>query len=367
MADDRNWREIDLDILRENLLALKSVVPEGVRLLAVVKADAYGHGAVQVSEMALRTGVSWLAVAAVEEGVALRRAGIEAPILVLGAAAESSAWKGVVQGLTQTVCTPEMVELVGKAARETAVPATVHLKLDTGMGRIGCRSPEEIRAVLEALEAWPEVKLTGVYTHFADADGVAEDYTMAQFKLFREWTAALPPDVLRHCANSAAITRYPEMAMDMVRAGISLYGCPPVETNLNLRPAMNWKAEITHVKTVAAGEAVSYGCTWRAPDVRRIATVACGYGDGYHRAASNRAQVLIHGRRCPVVGRVCMDQLMADVTGLDGVKAGDTATLMGRDGDGFISPDELAGWCGTISYELLLSAPPRVHRRWRRE
>jgi alanine racemase len=209
------------------------------------------------------------------------------------------------------------------------------------------------------------VELTGVFTHLSDADGDDPAYTRMQLERFRALSALLPGTVLRHCANSAAIHRLmPGAAFDMVRMGISLYGYPPVETDCDLRPAMRWVAPVTFVKEVQAGDAISYGRTWTAPEPRRIATVACGYGDGYHRRMSGRSQVLLHGQRAPVVGRICMDQMMVDVTASPGVKAGDLATLMGRDGTDFLSAEELAAWGETISYEVLLSGTGRVRRLW---
>ena len=233
------------------------------------------------------------------------------------------------------------------------------------MGRIGARSPAEIAAVLRALEQAPHVHLTGAYTHFADADGDDPAYTREQLRRFREWTGLLPWGITRHCANSAAILRLmPEAAFDMVRMGISLYGAPPVPTQEEFRPAMRWTAVVTHVKEIAPGECVSYGCVFRAERPTRVATVACGYGDGYHRAATGKAQVLLHGRRVPVIGRICMDQMMIDVTEEPPVRPGDRVTLLGRDGAEVITADELALWAGTISYEVLLAATGRVDREW---
>lgn len=357
-------RTVDLSALRENVRLLKAPLPRGTMLLAVVKADAYGHGMVEVARNALHAGAEWLAVARVDEGVRLRRAGVEAPVLVLGASAERETAEGVAAGLTLTVCTPEAVRTVQRCAAQAGRTGLVHLKLDTGMGRIGARDETEVQAVLDALAQCPDVRLTGVFTHFADADGDAQDYTRMQLERFRQLTALLPAGIIRHCANSAAIHRYPEAAMDMVRAGISMYGCPPVKTDMPLRPLMDWRTAVTHVKRVQPGEKVSYGCTFTADRPMTLATIACGYGDGYHRAGSGRAEVIIRGRRVPVVGRICMDQMMADVTGVEDVAPGDEAILIGREGDAVITADELASWSGTISYEVLLAATERVHRRW---
>ncbi len=357
-------KKIDLSALRANVEMIRRTLPAGTKLLAVVKADAYGHGIVPVAKNALAAGADFLAVARTDEGLVLRKAGVEAPILVLGASSDQEIGDGVQFGLTLTVSGPRMVQAVQRWAEQTGKAGCVHLKIDTGMGRIGVRTEEEVKAVLEMLKICPDVKLTGAFTHFADADGDTEDYTSMQLSRFRELTALLPAGIIRHCANSAAIHRYPEAAVDMVRAGISMYGYPPVQTELPLRPVMAWETAVTHVKSVAPGDKISYGCTFTAPRAMKLATIACGYGDGYHRFASGKAEVLIHGQRCPVVGRICMDQMMADVSALENVRPGDEVILIGeRDGQ-TITAEDLAAWCGTISYEVLLAATERVHRLW---
>ncbi len=357
-------RTIDLAVLRDNLRMIRERLPAHTMLMAVVKADAYGHGILQTARNALHAGADWLAVARTDEGAVLRQAGITAPILVLGASSDAEIRDGVRYGLTLAVTALHMVETAQHVAEQEGRQALVHLKLDTGMGRIGVRTAEEVRAMLRTLEACPMVLLTGVFTHFADADGENDAYTRMQLARFNELTALLPSGIIRHCANSAAIHRFPEAAMDMVRAGISMYGYPPVKTDMPLRPVMDWRTAVTYVKTIQPGDAVSYGCTFTADHPMTLATVACGYGDGYHRCASGRAEVLIHGRRCPVVGRICMDQMMADVTGLKNVVPGDEAVLIGRSGEECISAEELGAWSNTISYEVLLAATERVHRRW---
>ena len=358
-------REIDLQAIRGNVRLIRSAVPEKTRLMAVVKADAYGHGAVQVAKAALEAGASFLAVASVEEGLQLRAAGFTAPILVLGLVNELSAEKAAFSELTLSVCTPEGIAACEHAAEKAGRMLYVHLCLDTGMGRIGARDEAELRAVLDALdEAWM-VHLTGAFTHFADADGDDMTFTLEQLERFRALTALLPDKLLLHCANSAAIHRLmPEAAFGMVRMGISLYGYPPVACDLPLQPCMRWTTEITHVKEILPGDTVSYGRTVEAETPLRVATVACGYGDGYHRAASGKAEVLIRGKRARILGRICMDQMMADVTGIPGVCPGDTVTLLGRDGGECITAEDIARWAGTISYEVLLAGTGRVHRVW---
>ena len=272
--------------------------------------------------------------------------------------------KGVEAGLIQTVCSPDMVRMCESAATETGKQTEVHLKIDTGMGRIGIRTEKEKEQVMKTLRECPHVKLGGAFTHFADADGGedGERYTEQQFRRFLELTDGLPEDVIRHCCNSAAIHRHPEMHLDMVRAGISLYGYPPVKTNMKLEPCMTWTATVSYVKELAPGSFVSYGRTWQANRTIRAATVTCGYGDGYHRSASGKACVLIHGKRAGVIGRICMDQMVADVTDIPDVKPGDEVILIGREGHEQITAEDLAKWSGTISYEILLSVGSRVKK-----
>lgn len=361
----RNRRVIRTDLIRENMRRIRNAVDPNVKVLAVVKADGYGHGATETARAALEGGAEMLAVASVAEGAALREHGIQAPVLVLGAVTAEDVREGADQSLIQTVCSPEMVMLCEKAACDLGKTAEVHLKIDTGMGRIGVRTDAEMKAVTDALRHSPHVKMTGVFTHFSDADDGEEGmkYTETQFRRFTELTCGLPADILRHCANSAAIHRRPDYAMNMVRAGISLYGYPPVpERDLKLEPCMRWTAKISYVKELPAGEYISYGRTYRTEKTIRAATVTCGYADGYHRNASGKAEVLIHGKRAPVLGRICMDQMVADVTDIPEAAPEDEVVLIGRDGGESITAEDIAAWSGTISYEILLSVGSRVER-----
>ena len=352
--------QVDLGAVAWNTEVLRRSIAPVRHMMAVVKANAYGHGMVPVANTALRHGADWLGVAIPEEGETLRNAGIDAPILVLGAVNAQGAMASVRFGLTQAVFDPERVRLLEEAAKAQGRTARVHVKCDTGMGRIGVRTEKELRAVLEAIENSPHVKLTGAFTHFADADGADDVYSRRQIEAFERFRALLPQDILFHAAASAAGCRYPQARYDLVRQGISLYGCPPVEECPEVRPALSWHTEVVYVKTIGPGDCVSYGCTFKAGRETRVATLPVGYGDGYHRALSGRAQVLIGGKRCPVIGRVCMDQIMADVTDLPDCAIGAPAVLLGRQGAEEITADELASWAGTISYEMLLSATARV-------
>lgn len=361
----RNRRIIRTDFLRDNMKRIRSAVNAGAKVMAVVKADGYGHGGPEAARAALEGGAEYLAVASVAEGITLRRSGITAPILVLGAVTEEDVGKGVKNGLIQTVCSEEMVRLCESASGSLKKQTEVHLKIDTGMGRIGVRNEEEKKNVLEAISNAPHIRLTGVYTHFADADdGISGiEYTEMQYKRFLHLTEDLPKNVLRHCANSAIIHRRPEFAMDMVRAGISFYGYPPVaEQNLGLKPCMRWTAKISYIKEMPAGEYISYGRTYCTSRETRVATITCGYADGYHRLAGKKAEVLIHGKRAKIIGRICMDQMMADVTGIPEAAPEDEVVLIGQDGSEVITAEDIAAWSDTISYEILLSVGSRVER-----
>ena len=341
---------------------IRNAVPKPVKVLAVVKADGYGHGAVETARAAIAGGANMLAVAAVCEGAQLREAGITQPILVLGAVTASDVSDGIRYNLIQTVCSTEMVKLCEKEAAEQNKQTEVHLKIDTGMGRIGVRHETERDQILQALNSCHYVLLTGVFTHFSDADGDEDGirYTYGQYQRFMNMIEPLPKGIIRHCCNSAAIHRFPEMALDMVRAGISLYGYPPVPDTLGLVPCMTWKAVISFVKELDKGAYVSYGRKFKSEQPMRTATVACGYADGYHRACWEKGYVLIHGQKAKILGRVCMDQLVADISGIENVMPGDEAVLMGESGNERITAEDLASWAGTISYEILCSSAGRV-------
>ena len=354
--------QVDLNAIAENTALLRAAIAPAPHMMAVVKANAYGHGLVPVAQTALKNGADWLGVAIPEEGETLRQAGVEAPILVLGAVNERGAEASVRCRLTQTVFDRERVRLLQSAAERLDMTVDVHVKCDTGMGRIGVRTREELLSVLDEIAACPRVRLTGAFTHFADADGESDEYSQRQLQRFEAFRALLPPDILFHAAASAAGIKYPQARYQMVRQGISLYGCAPVKGAPLVRPALSWHTEIAYIKTVPAGECISYGCTFQTERETRVATIPVGYGDGYHRALSGKAFLLIGGHRCPVIGRVCMDLIMADVTDVPEKDCflGAPVVLLGRQGSEEISADELASWAGTISYEMLLAATARV-------
>lgn len=363
----QNRVTIDMDAIRNNYRILKENIPAHVGVMPVIKANAYGHGMLETAQALSREGVRQFAVALPEEGIELRLGGIEGEILVLGAAMPAAMEDAVRYDLSQTVFTVEMIEKLEAEAQRQGKPALVHIKLDTGMNRIGLRTEEEAREIARALKNAPHVLAKGIYTHFADADNPCADgsmnaFTHQQLERFRTLRAFFDASIPSHVANSAMSLLAPEAYFDMIREGISLYGYPPVKTNLSFRPALSWTTEVVYVKEIEAGETIGYGRSFTAPRRMRIATVAVGYGDGYHRVCSNRAQMLVRGRRANVVGRVCMDQTMLDVTDIPEVTVGDEVVILGEQGKERIDAEELAGWAETISYEVLLAITQRVPR-----
>jgi len=362
------WAEIDLAAIAHNVREIKRLLKPGTQMMAVVKADAYGHGALPVARVALASGAERLAVAILNEALALREGGIRAPILILGYTPPEQAELLVRNEITQTVFTLDMARAVSQAAVKLGKTARVHLKIDTGMSRIGV-TPREAPDFAAAVAALPGLEVEGVFTHMAAADEADKTYTRRQFALFQEAVEGMAARgvqvALKHVANSPTTLDLAEMHLDMVRPGIILYGLWPsteVRREIELRPAMQLKAKVAYVKEVPADTSVSYGrkFTTTAPTV--IATLPIGYADGWSRLLSNRAEVLIHGRRAPVIGRVCMDQCMVDVTGIPGVQVGDEAVLFGRQGDQFLPVEEVAAKMGTINYEMVCLISKRVPR-----
>ena len=373
---------VHLDAIRDNLAAIRVRVGPDRGVLMAIKADGYGHGAVPIARMVERERVAdRFGVATVPEGIALRRAGIGLPILKLSPAFPQEAPAAVAHRLDLTVVDADTAYAVEAAAAAQARTATVHLKVDTGMRRIGCE-PDQAAPLARLIEEdCPHLRLEAIFTHLPVSDTPAQDaFTAAQIAAFadvrRSVEAFLGRPVLAHAANSGAVLAHPAAWFDLVRPGIMVYGSypdPDVPRTVPLRPALTWETRVSFVKPIAAGETVGYGRTWTAPADTRIATLPVGYGDGYNRHLSNRGHVLIGGRRYPVVGRVCMDQLMVDVgsaasdaAGAPGsdVAVGDRAVLLGRDGDEEISASDLAATLGTISYEVTCAIAARVPRRY---
>jgi alanine racemase len=357
--------EVSLAALRENCRQARALVAPGVDVLAVVKADAYGHGAVQAARAFLDAGAAGLGVSMVSEGVELRRSGIKAPVVVLGGVFPGEEATTVAHGLAAAVWTLDAGRALAAAARAAGRTASVHLKVNSGMARLGCE-PGDVRALGEALAAELHLRLDGVFSHFASADAVETASARAQRDRFAAAVEALatagirPPHV--HLANSAAVLAEPAAHFTMVRPGLMLYGyapAPHLAARATLRPAMRVRTAVAQTRRVAAGTPIGYGGTWVAGRDAVIATLPLGYADGYHRTASNRGAMVVRGRRVPIAGRICMDHVMLDVSDLPDVAAGEPVTAFGPHA---ITADEVADWCDTIAYEVLTSIGKRVPR-----
>lgn len=371
----RTWAEINLDAIQHNFRTIAASLAEGCRAMAIVKADAYGHGAGYVSRALRAAGADWFGVSNLDEALQIRKAGISESILILGYTPPKEAARLAAFGITQTVFDREYGEELSRAAAAAGVKVRIHVKLDTGMSRIGflCQKEDELAAMADKVAAvcrLPGLIPEGVFTHFASADEEGgEAFTRLQFSLFRQAIGELEARgvhfVLRHCCNSAATMLYPEMHMDLVRPGLILYGLLPaswLDGRLPLQPAMELKTVVSMVKTVPAGSVVSYGRTYTAESATMLATVPIGYADGYPRCFSNRAEMLVNGRRVPVAGRVCMDQCMLDVSNIADVREGMVVTVFGRDGEASLPVEEFAALSGTINYESICLIGKRVPR-----
>ena len=371
----RTWAEISLDNLEHNYHALRAHIPQGCKFLGVIKADAYGHGAVPVSGTLSELGCEYLAVSNLEEAVQLRRGGIRTPVLILGYTPPEYADTMVFMDLTQEIHSMDYARALEERLRGTNYILNVHLKLDTGMGRIGflAYGGHSELAQLRAFSQLTHLRAEGVFTHFSAADSrLADDeaYTETQYARFQAALAELEgygiQPALRHCANSAVTILHPEYSLDMVRGGIALYGCAPDRDCaglLDLRPVMTLRTTIAQIRDVAAGTPLSYGRTFTAPRDLRMAVLPVGYADGLSRSLSGRARFRLHGADVPVIGRICMDMCMVDITNVPQAKVGDELTLFGYDEDGQCVPVErLAEASGTISYEILCTLSKRIAR-----
>ncbi len=364
------WAEVDLSAIASNMKQLRRAAAPGARIMGVVKANAYGHGAVPVSNAVLRNGADYLGVAILDEARELRQAGITAPILILGYTPCEQAEEAVNLDITQTVYSGEGAHAISQAAVKLKKQAKIHIKVDTGMGRLGFPADESSIAEIIKAAALPGIAVEGIMTHFSVADTADKEYTYHQYALFSEVISQLRnrgfPDVIKHAANSAALIDLPGVHLDMVRAGISVYGLYPSQEvqkgNLDLKPALSLKARVAYVKTVPADTSISYGRTFVTKGETRIATIPVGYADGYSRLLSNKAHALAYGVRVPVIGIVCMDQLIIDISEVPEVRVGDTVTLIGREGEQSVTADELADLIGTINYEIVCMISSRIPR-----
>jgi alanine racemase len=362
------YASIDLAALVHNLSQIRARLSHGCSIMAVVKANAYGHGAIDISRALVSAGVTRLAVASVEEGLALREDGINAEILVLVDLFDKHILELVAYRLTPVITDQRLLPALARAAEAINQPFPIHIKVDTGMGRLGF-SPSELAALFNALPGWKSLRIEGFMSHLADSDGDDSSHTEQQLKSFRglleqlEQRGITVPFV--HVANSAAIVRYPQSHFSLVRPGIMLYGyhtLPDSVPSPELQPVLSLRSTIMQLRTIKPGEAVSYNRTFVAKRPSHIAVLPIGYADGYNRQLSNKGFVLVGGKRAPIVGLICMDMTMVDVTGIPSVHVGDGVTLIGREGQDAIWADEIAGWSGTIPYETLCAIGPRIPR-----
>ncbi|MDE7348253.1 MAG: alanine racemase [Clostridia bacterium] len=356
---------MDVGALRHNIRIARDRVGKDVKIMCLVKADAYGHGAVAVAKYC-RDLLDYLGVATIDEGIELRQNGVDLPILVVGDVAKSRYEDAIDCDIEMTVHSLECAHTLNDFCKTVGKRAKVHIAVDTGMGRIGFL-PCEVNEAIKAC-AFDNLEIKGVFTHFAKADEVDKSYTYEQKRAFDAFVEGMKKEGaqvgLRHVANSASILDVEHCNCDMVRMGIMTYGLSPSSAVRGdaLRPAMSWYSHIIHVKTLPKGCGVSYGGEYITSKDTVVATVAVGYGDGYPRALSGRSHVLVNGQRAPVIGRICMDQMMIDVTHIESAKVGDLVTLMGRQGSQIISAEELAELAGTINYEIVCGIAPRAPR-----
>lgn len=367
----RVYAEINLDAIVKNVDNLMALTKENTGALAVVKADGYGHGDVAVAK-AVAQKVTGYAVATLDEAVNLRENGVKKPILVLGYVDPYEFDILVSYEITATVFDVETAQLLADAARVQKKQAHCHIKVDTGMRRIGLEPNENGIAIVKQITALKELSADGIFTHFAASDETDKTSAEHQFKLFTDFTGRLEKEGIhftyRHCANSAAAIDMPQVDLDMVRLGIAMYGMYPSDEvkkeKVELFPALDLKSHVTMVKEIPAGEKVSYGGTFTTTRTTKLATVSVGYGDGYPRALSSKGYVLVRGQKAPIVGRVCMDQMMVDVTDIENVTRADIVTLIGKDGDAEITVEEIAALAGTFNYEFVCDLGKRIPRSY---
>ncbi len=366
----RTYAVIHLDAIRRNIDNAVKRIGSGVKIMAIVKANAYGHGAVPVAR-AIKDKVYGFAVATVKEALELRRQGIDNHILVLGYVCREEYEVVIRNGVTFALLTSEMANDISDCAQKLNMTARCHIKVNTGMNRIGFPVNEDSMREIEQIHELPGLYLEGIFMHFATADEADKEFSRAQFGLFMEMVNELSKRGvnfdIKHCCNSAGIIDLSEYALDMVREGIMLYGLKPsleVDASMEYSPALELKSHVIFVKELPAGEGVSYGRTYITEAPTKVATVAIGYADGYPRSLSSKGSVLIRGKRAPIIGRICMDQMMVDVTGIDGVAVEDIVTLIGKDGGEYISVEELSELSGRFNYEFVCDLSERVERKY---
>jgi len=366
---------VHLDNIRFNLEGIRQAVGPDRKILIAVKANAYGHGAVEVSRMAEQIGINWLGIATVPEGIELRQAGIHIPILKFSPAFNEEMQAAVENNITLAVCERNNIQALQEAARTLNKTAIVHLKVDTGMGRIGVTPAEAPHLAAFIEQACPNLHLQGIFTHLPISDAGDNSFTHKQIATFKKTIESVEKAICRkleisHCSNSGAVLAYPEGWLDMVRPGIMVYGFYPdklTPRTIALKPGLSFLTRVSFIKKVAKGTSIGYGRTWIAPEDTTIATIPAGYADGFNRLWSNRGRVLIKGQSFPVVGRVCMDQSMVDLGPETEVKVGDEVVLIGRSGNEEITCDEWAEKLNTITYEVTCQINSRVERYYNLE
>ncbi len=367
----RVFARIDLDAISYNMEQTRKRIGNDAKIIAVIKMDGYGHGSVPIARMFEEKDFIWgYATASIEEAVILRKAGIQKPILVLGCIFPDQYETMLNYEIRATIYDIEGAKMISEAAKKMNKTAYFHIKIDTGMGRLGFLPGEESADTILEISQLPNVKIEGMFTHFARADEEDKTYTYNQHDKFIGMKKAMEERKVRieyyHCDNSAGIIDFPEMKHDLVRSGISTYGLYPSEEvekkHLNLKPALELRSHVTYVKEVEPGTAISYGGTFVAEKKMKVATIPVGYGDGYPRGLSNQADVLIHGKRARILGRVCMDQFMVDVTDIPDVTFMDEVVLVGRDGQEYIPVEELSAICGRFNYEFICCLGRRIPR-----
>lgn len=372
----RVYAKIDLDAIAYNMEQMKQNIRPETKVMAVIKADGYGHVAVQIAEMMERWNYIWgFAVATLDEAVVLRTEGIQKPILVLGCVFPDQYMEMLKHEIRMNIYTEEMAESISRMAAREGKTAYMHIKLDTGMSRLGFGINEQSAETIKRISKMPNVNMEGIFTHFTKADEKDKSFTKKQIQEFVWMTERLKEKNVRftyeHCSNSAGIIDVPEANFDIVRAGISTYGLYPSEevdkTNVKLKPALALKSHVAFVKEIERGTPVSYGGTFVAKEKMKIATIPVGYADGYPRSLSNKGYVLIRGKKAPILGRVCMDQFMVDVTQIEGVSFGDKVTMIGKDGNEILPVEVLSELSGRFNYEFVCDLGKRIPRVYVRD
>lgn len=368
MGGRQVWAEVDLQALKDNFFKLQSYTKS--EIMPIVKADAYGHGALPVVKTLIACGAKRFGVALLEEALEIKTVFPQVTVMVIGATEENDSETLVREDIIPTIFQLNQAQALSEAAVRLKRSVRLHIKVDTGMGRIGFRATE-IAEILKIAEL-PNLIIEGIFTHFATADQKDLSFAKKQLKSFQtvydQLKVAGLTIPIRHTANSAGIIQFPDSHFEVVRLGISLYGLQPsaqISENIGLQPVLSWKAKVSHVKTIETGETVSYGRTFQAAYPTRVATVPVGYADGLRRALSNQGEMLIRGRRSTIIGRICMDQTMLDVTKIPNVQVGDVVTILGKDGNEHLTATEMADWMSTISYEVVCGVSKRVPRLYK--